>query len=108
MQKPHEVTNTSVVNFLYTLTAYDVRAEVVLGASSVVSPTARPIAQVSDPGGENTLVQLVQHCKEMHSYHNAYDFRYMVALMRLSFECARYESIRLVGSTDTNISSVHW
>ncbi|EPS92647.1 hypothetical protein FOMPIDRAFT_1137507, partial [Fomitopsis schrenkii] len=88
MQKPHEVTNTSVVNFLYTLTAYDVRAEVVLGASSVVSPTARPIAQVSDPGGENTLVQLVQHCKEMHSYHNAYDFRYMVALMRLSFECA--------------------
>lgn len=90
MEKPHEVANTSVVNFLYTLTAFDIKDNISRTVSS--SCYANSLLQPHTLGSgqcANRLSRLAMECKDMDYNRNTYDFRFMIALIRLSFECAR-------------------
>ncbi|KAH9918424.1 uncharacterized protein B0H18DRAFT_1123031 [Fomitopsis serialis] len=94
--KPHEAANTSVVNFLSTLTAYDQKDDIAGCADSLFAPH-----QASYGDKSETLSQLVKRCKAMESKRGVFDFHFMVALMRVSFECAS-----LSGWADVNISAL--
>lgn len=84
MEKPHETTSSTVSNFLYTLTALDVKEEMVRCYASL------SVSQQDSFGDKiETLSELAQRCNHMYGSRGAWDFHYMIALMRLSFRCAR-------------------
>lgn len=84
MTKPHEVVRTSVTNFLFTLTAHDMRDDTLLSARSIL----RSQEQLEEYGDEN-LFQLARACQGMNHHKKSFDFQFCLALMRLSFKCAR-------------------
>lgn len=90
--RPHEAAGITVANFMFTLTAHDVREDIAGCGELALTPQQRFFGQ----GTGDTLAQLVRKCKDMDSKRGAVDFQYMVSLMRLSFHCARCCSSLLV------------
>ena len=90
MAKPHEVNRSSVANFLFTLTAHAVQDDILLLARSAFTQETR------EQDESQTLWQLARICKEMNNKKVAFDFKFMIALMRLSFKCARYATWTVV------------
>ena len=84
MLKPHENANTSIVNFLFTLTARNIEDDMIWFAQSEVSP--QDSTRAAQAG---SLYHLATACRELDRRRNGYDFHSMIALIRLSFECAR-------------------
>lgn len=86
MLKPHEKSNTSVVNFLLTLTASNVREDMVQYCRSELLPQSTSPHSKSD---RSALYRHAKTCREMDHRRNGYDFHSMISLIRLCFECAR-------------------
>lgn len=85
MAKPHEVISTSLANFMFTLTSHDVRDAILLLAHSAFSSQETTVENESQ-----TLWQMARICKETNRTKASFDFKSMIALMRLAFKCARY------------------
>lgn len=86
MAKPHKAARTTVVNFLYTLTAYDKTEDIARSVPSMFVPGEAMFKAID---GSLTLFQLASMCMEADRRKCTSDFKAMITLIRLSFECAR-------------------
>lgn len=83
-RRPHEATNITVANFLFTLTAQDVRQEIARNGHRLFASEA-----AFKDDSEVSLAQLAMRCRDTNSRRGSVDFQFMVSLMSFSFRCAR-------------------
>lgn len=82
--RPHEASGMTVMNFLFTLTAQNIRDDVTRCGKSIFN-----IQSTMTSNGIDTLAQLVRRCRDIDSRRGALDFQHIITLIRLSFHCAR-------------------
>lgn len=82
---PHQTLSTTLENFMYTLTAYDMKQDVALYARELFSYSR----QMSAAKSSDTLFHLANKCEASERRGGIFDFYYMVSLMRLTFKCIR-------------------
>lgn len=83
--RPHQSSSMTLASFMFTLTAYEVREELSRCGLDALKPQ-HDLRRTSELA---TLSQLARRCKELDSQRGAVAFHHMLALMNISFFCAR-------------------